>query len=540
MKAMRARPILRLVLVGLPGVVALSLVVGVLALRGPAPGARAADDGPAVIATIGTGPGGLSPWVVAVNPSTNLIYAANRSSNNVSVIDGATNTVVGTPVPVGDYPYGVAANPNTDLIYVTIPNTNNVSVIDGATNTVVGTPVPVGTNPHGVAVNPSTNLIYVANYSSNNVSVIDGATNTVVGTPVPVGSAPISVAANPDTNRIYVTNRSGNSVSVIDGATNAVVGTPVPVGANPSAVAVNPGTNLIYVENYYSNNVSVIDGATNTVVATVGVGMYPCGVAVNLSTNRIYVTNYSGNNVSVIDGATNTVVATPAVQSHPWGVADNPSTNRIYVANSGTNTVSVIEDLPGPTPTPTSTSTPTPTEAPIPPGTLVVADDGLGSASDCNSGDAAYSTIQAAIDTAASGDTILVCPGTYAHDEANGRNPDTGGARQQRLQHLRRQAVDDPRRRFLGHADCRLRATWKPSSKRSGNCRPSGHPQSLSRPTASRSPVWILRDGKPTTTGTTRHSRWWATTSRSRTAPCTPLTPPQASTSTTATSMRGR
>jgi parallel beta-helix repeat protein len=45
--------------------------------------------------------------------------------------------------------------------------------------------------------------------------------------------------------------------------------------------------------------------------------------------------------------------------------------------------------------------------------TLVVDDDGYGSASDCDASDVAYSTIQAAIDVAGSGDTIVVCPGTY-------------------------------------------------------------------------------------------------------------------------------
>ncbi len=59
--------------------------------------------------------------------------------------------------------------------------------------------------------------------------------------------------------------------------------------------------------------------------------------------------------------------------------------------------------------------------------TWVVDDDGQGSTSDCDSTDTAYSTIQAAIDAAAANDTILVCPGTYDQDEANGRDPDTGG-----------------------------------------------------------------------------------------------------------------
>ena len=40
---------------------------------------------------------------MAVNPTTNRIYVANYDSNNVSVIDGASNTVVAT-VAVGSQP----------------------------------------------------------------------------------------------------------------------------------------------------------------------------------------------------------------------------------------------------------------------------------------------------------------------------------------------------------------------------------------------------------------------------------------------------
>ena len=82
---------------------------------------------------------------MAVNPNTNRIYVANDCSDNVSVIDGASNTVVAT-VAVGSGPYGVAVNPNTNRIYVTNAGSDNVSVIDGATNTVVAT-VAVGSRP---------------------------------------------------------------------------------------------------------------------------------------------------------------------------------------------------------------------------------------------------------------------------------------------------------------------------------------------------------------------------------------------------------
>ena len=52
-----------------------------------------------------------------------------------------------------------------------------MSVINGATNTVTGSPINVGNGPVAVAVNPVTNKIYVANEASNSVTVID-ATNS--------------------------------------------------------------------------------------------------------------------------------------------------------------------------------------------------------------------------------------------------------------------------------------------------------------------------------------------------------------------------
>jgi YVTN family beta-propeller protein len=317
-------------------VIVAGLAVVVAARSGGAPGGVRASTDPTVIATIRLGWDGYRPVDVAVNLTTNRIYAANEGSANVSVIDGGTNAVVAT-VPVGLSAQGVAVNPSTNRIYV-VGGWNNVSVIDGATNSILGTAL-VGVQPRAVAVNPTTNRIYVANEQSDTVSVIDGATNTVVAT-VPVGDHPWGVAANPATNRVYVANTFGGNVSVIDGATNTVVAT-VPMGSGPLGVAVNPSTNRIYVAGGY--NVSVVDGTTNTVVATVPVGDYPWGVAANPATNRVYVANANSNNVSVINGASNTVVATVPVGSCPRAVAANPTTNRIYVANPNSNNVSVIE-----------------------------------------------------------------------------------------------------------------------------------------------------------------------------------------------------
>src|SRR6266404_2999009 len=144
------------------------------------------------VATIGAG---TNPFAAAVNPVTNKIYVTNECSNNVTVIDGATNTT--TTVLAGTNPFSVAVNPLTNKIYVTNINSNNVTVIDGVTNTT--TTVAAGAAPFSVAVNPATNKIYVANGTSGTVTVIDGVTNTT--TTVAADTTPVGVAVNQVTNQ---------------------------------------------------------------------------------------------------------------------------------------------------------------------------------------------------------------------------------------------------------------------------------------------------------------------------------------------------
>ena len=114
-----------------------------------------------------------------MTPDGTRIYAPNRFSNNVSVIDTATNTVIAT-IPAGTFPVNAAVTPNGSRVYVSNNSSNNVSVIDTATNTVIAT-VPVGSTPNGIAVTSDATQVYVSNFNGNTISRIATATNTVVG-----------------------------------------------------------------------------------------------------------------------------------------------------------------------------------------------------------------------------------------------------------------------------------------------------------------------------------------------------------------------
>jgi len=357
-----------------------------------AAGSRLPAQSTVVTDTVGTYPAGI-----AINPATNTIYVTNHDSNTVSVINGATNTMVAT-IPVGNNPMAIAVNPVTNTIYVGNFGETSVSVISGVTNAVTAT-LTVGTNPAAIAVDSAANIIYVADWGSSQGSIINGATNAV--TTLTSGQFPSAMASNPVTTMAYSVNYNNSSptVSVLDGAnasianiTSAASVGPLMVAVNPitntiysaegnrdwieyingatnalvsvklgikaytqSAILLNPITNFIYIANLGSNSVTVIDGATRAVVSNLAVGTAPTSLAIDTQTNTIYVANnasYTGTTINVINGATATAPATVSgtiytVGAGPAAMAVNPVTNTLYVANAGSpttrgTTVSVI------------------------------------------------------------------------------------------------------------------------------------------------------------------------------------------------------
>ena len=164
--------------------------------------------GQTVTATVNTAFG--SPFVAAVNLATNQILVASSaysSAGGLTVIDGATNS----PAPITDpnaySPSAVVVNPVTNMMYVANRNSNNVTVINGANDAVI-TDIPVGNYPNAMAVDPVTNKIYVANLDSGDVTVIDGATNETTTVTLSNEFEPVALAVNPVTNKIYVSNQS--------------------------------------------------------------------------------------------------------------------------------------------------------------------------------------------------------------------------------------------------------------------------------------------------------------------------------------------
>ncbi|HVF60962.1 MAG TPA: hypothetical protein VNJ70_14240 [Thermoanaerobaculia bacterium] len=139
---------------------------------------------------------GVLPVALDVNTITNRVYVVDFGSDDVTVIDRATNAT--ETVSVGDDPVAVAVNPVTNKIYVASKADSTVTVIDGATNATET--IDVGLGPVALAVNTTTNKIFVA--GENALTVIDGLANTTIA--VGLEKRANSIAVDSVSNEIYV------------------------------------------------------------------------------------------------------------------------------------------------------------------------------------------------------------------------------------------------------------------------------------------------------------------------------------------------
>lgn len=292
----------------------------------------------------------LSLSMAATASAYPFAYITNAESNNVSVIDTASNKITAT-IPVSANPSGIAINPRGNRAYVANTVSNNVSVIDTASKRVIFN-IPVGDFPTDIAVNPTGTRAYVTNIGSGDkfpmgtVSVIDLASNRVIAT-IPVGIEPGSVTVNPAGTRIYVTAIIGGfGISVIDASTNKVVGT-IEAGM-PYDLLVNPSGTLLYVAGA-GEYIDVYSTSNNQSVARIPVPMAtdPIKLALNPDGTRLYVTNHTNPDVTVIDTQRNQVIATVPFESYSStdfssGISVNPAGTAVYVVIPG-DKIAVID-----------------------------------------------------------------------------------------------------------------------------------------------------------------------------------------------------
>lgn len=290
------------------------------------------------------------PYGIAVNPSTNRIYAAVQPANNgtptVAVIDGGSNVVIDSisvPQGVGE----IAVNFTSNRVYTSGCTSQGcvVTVIDGASNTIAAT-IPITRNQgigiQGMAVNPVTNRIYISDATDTRVDVINGATNKIVGSFSFGGAQPLGLAVDFGTNEIAVAI-DGPYLYIVSGATDKILAR-VTAGQFAANVAVNPYTSQAYVTNetFAPSTIAVVNLQNAQVEANIPVGNNPFGICVDLYTNLVFVTNTQDSTVAVVNGNSN--AKTGSVNANSFLIDVNPVTRMVYATSNADSVIHVISE----------------------------------------------------------------------------------------------------------------------------------------------------------------------------------------------------
>jgi YVTN family beta-propeller protein len=330
------------------------------------------------------------------------VYAADQTSNTVSVIDPSSNKLLGVirlgnPVPGALSPlytgqllvHGLGYSPDSGTLAVVSIASNAVTLIDTATNKVKGT-VYVGRSPHEAFFTADGQELWVTVRGEDYISVIDpnqmkeirrmelanGPGMTIFGTDgkhafvcssftpeltvVETASHQIvkripqaspfcpNVAVSPENDEVWITLKDIGKVQVFSAKPPFEQLALLDTGAITNHVnfANNSNGKFAYVTIGGTNQVKVYQrGPTPTLVATIPVGDLPHGIWPSGDGTRVYVALENGNHAVAIGTLTNKVIAnipvgqtTQALVYVPGAVPSGAGTDNLVTLGEAGNT----------------------------------------------------------------------------------------------------------------------------------------------------------------------------------------------------------
>lgn len=200
-------------------------------------------------AGLGATPAGTSPALPA-----GTIWVTERSTPaTVSALDSATGSTLGV-MTAGAGPIGVTAPWRTGKVYSSDEDSNQLSVIDKSTMTVIGTiSMGAGSRPHHLMASRDGRYVFVGEYGSNRIGVVD--------TQLDLNVRDLVASSNPSAKThavwvsasgryVYAANEASPSgtFSKIDVQSGVLIWE-TPVGVRPSEVLVDGDTAYVSVRN---------------------------------------------------------------------------------------------------------------------------------------------------------------------------------------------------------------------------------------------------------------------------------------------------
>jgi DNA-binding beta-propeller fold protein YncE len=311
--------------------------------------------------TVPVGPGPLN---VLWNPMSNKVYVSHPEAGLISIIDGASNVVIGTVlIPTGGYE--LCWNSVENKVYCTPSDPDWLVVIDGVGDTLLRK-VRMRGIPAQMAYNATMNKLYVARMEDHMVSVYDGRADTLVAEVwLGAGNTPFTLMWHPVSNRLLcATWGNADSVLVINCNVDVVVER-LDVGNNPYAMCRNRANDLQYV--CADGGIRVLTAAGDSILDIIAADAgdmcfapYPNKIYA-VTTNQTYVIdceqqavtdslpyvgyatvcdtvhgkvyNAARPNVFVLDARGDSLLTTIPVGSSPEAICWNRTNSRVYIAD---------------------------------------------------------------------------------------------------------------------------------------------------------------------------------------------------------------
>src|SRR6476660_9817056 len=191
-------------------------------------------------------------WVLLVaatraEPSNYLVFVSNERSGDVTIIDGATDSVIGT-FPVGKRPRGIHATPDGRRVFVALSGSprmapgldesrapadkraDGLGVIDPSARKLIDR-WHVGSDPEQFAISKDGKFAFIANEDDASASIMDLDSGQLRGR-IKVSEEPEGVGVNPANGEVYVTCEEKGEVFAINPDQQRVIAT-IETGGRP-------------------------------------------------------------------------------------------------------------------------------------------------------------------------------------------------------------------------------------------------------------------------------------------------------------------
>jgi YVTN family beta-propeller protein len=302
------------------------------------------------------------PWGradIAVS-SHDRVYAADQTSNTVSVIDPSSNSLLGViklgdPAPGSLAPlyrgqllvHGLGYSPDSKTLAVVSVGSNSVTLIDTATNKIKGT-IYVGRSPHEAFFTADGNELWVTVRGQDYVSVIDPVQLKEVRR-IETANGPGMTIFGPDGKYGFVCSSFTAEVAVVEVASHQIVKRLPQASPFCPDIALSPENDEVWITLKDAGKVQVF-AAKPPFEQKALFDTGPITNHVNFVNNRngkfAYVTIGGLNQVKAFRrGATPELAATIPVGSLPHGIWPSGDGSRVYVALENDGMAAAIDTL---------------------------------------------------------------------------------------------------------------------------------------------------------------------------------------------------